>query len=114
MPVQLLSPRQCLFNCFLSTMPVQLLSLDNACSIAFSRQCMFNCFLSTMHVQLLSLDNACSIAFSQRNSSTHLIEDETSNNSDIINNLIDYQDGQEEPDSLRAEEIYTEIQLSNK
>ncbi|GFX10356.1 hypothetical protein TNCV_1867511 [Trichonephila clavipes] len=30
----------------------------------------------------------------------HLIEDETFNDSDIINNLIDYEDGQEKPDSL--------------
>ncbi|GFU59474.1 hypothetical protein TNCV_3202771 [Trichonephila clavipes] len=42
-------------------------------------------------------------AFSQRSSSPGLIEDETFKDSDIINNLIDYEDGQEEPDSLRAE-----------
>ncbi|GFW89713.1 DUF4817 domain-containing protein [Trichonephila clavipes] len=32
-----------------------------------------------------------------------LIEHETFNDSDIINNLVDYEDGQEEPDSLRAD-----------
>ncbi|GFV35369.1 transposable element Tcb1 transposase [Trichonephila clavipes] len=40
----------------------------------------------TVHV----LDNACSVAFSQRASSPRLIEDETFNDSDVINNLIDY------------------------
>ncbi|GFX65896.1 uncharacterized protein TNCV_13171 [Trichonephila clavipes] len=44
-----------------------------------------------------------SVVFSQRSSSPRLIEDETFNDSDIINNLIDYEDGQEEPDSLRAD-----------
>ncbi|GFV61224.1 hypothetical protein TNCV_500161 [Trichonephila clavipes] len=39
----------------------------------------------------------------QRSSSLRLIEDETFNDSGIINNLIDYEDGQEEPDSLRAD-----------
>ncbi|GFU49505.1 hypothetical protein TNCV_1590541 [Trichonephila clavipes] len=46
----------------------------------------------------LSLDNAHSIASSQSTSSTHVIEDETFNDKDINNNLIDYDDGQE-PDS---------------
>ncbi|GFU31334.1 uncharacterized protein TNCV_8811 [Trichonephila clavipes] len=32
----------------------------------------------------------------------------------IINNMIDYVDGQEEMDSLRADKIYAEIQLSNQ
>ncbi|GFS86872.1 hypothetical protein TNCV_215941 [Trichonephila clavipes] len=41
----------------------------------------------TMRIQLLS-------------SSPRLIEDETFNDSDIINNMMDYEDGQEEPDSL--------------
>ncbi|GFW17247.1 uncharacterized protein TNCV_1957181 [Trichonephila clavipes] len=49
-----------------------------------------------------SPDNAHSVAFSQR-FSPRLIEDETFNNSDIINNLIYYEDGQEELDSLRAD-----------
>ncbi|GFV80649.1 hypothetical protein TNCV_4618111 [Trichonephila clavipes] len=40
-------------------------------------------------------------AFSQHSSSLRLIEDETFNDSGIFNNLIDYEDGQEEPDSLR-------------
>ncbi|GFV61251.1 hypothetical protein TNCV_890981, partial [Trichonephila clavipes] len=30
----------------------------------------------------------------------HWIEDEAFNDSDIINNLIDHEDGQEEPDSF--------------
>ncbi|GFV53164.1 hypothetical protein TNCV_3705351 [Trichonephila clavipes] len=50
----------------------------------------------------LSVDNARSIDLSRRSSSTYLIEDETFNNSDIINNFIDYEDGPEEHDSLRA------------
>ncbi|GFT92772.1 uncharacterized protein TNCV_739591 [Trichonephila clavipes] len=60
------------------------------------------------------LDNARSIAFSQRISSTHFIEDETLNDCGIISNLIDYEDGYEEPNSLRADTIYAGIQLSNK
>ncbi|GFU95967.1 hypothetical protein TNCV_253181 [Trichonephila clavipes] len=39
--------------------------------------------------------NSPSIAFSQRSSSPRLIEDETFNNSDNINNLINYEDGHE-------------------
>ncbi|GFX10349.1 uncharacterized protein TNCV_1867441 [Trichonephila clavipes] len=50
-----------------------------------------------------SLDNARSIASSQCTSSAHLIEDETFKDRDIINNLIDYKDGQEESDSLRVD-----------
>ncbi|GFX62938.1 uncharacterized protein TNCV_1100311 [Trichonephila clavipes] len=50
-------------------------------------------------------DNARSVAFSQRSSGPRLIEEETFNDSDIINNLIDYADGQEEPDSLRMFKI---------
>ncbi|GFS93787.1 uncharacterized protein TNCV_798871 [Trichonephila clavipes] len=50
-----------------------------------------------------SPDNAHSVAFSQRSSTLCLIEDETFNDSDIMNNLIDYEDGQEEPDSLRVD-----------
>ncbi|GFV51825.1 uncharacterized protein TNCV_1321811 [Trichonephila clavipes] len=50
-----------------------------------------------------SPDNAHSVAFSQRSSSPHLIEDETFNDSGVMNNLIDYEDGQEEPDSLRVD-----------
>ncbi|GFU34767.1 hypothetical protein TNCV_2319731 [Trichonephila clavipes] len=61
-----------------------------------------------------SLDNARSIAYSQRTGSTHLIEDETFNDSDIINNSRDYIDEQEEPDSSRVDKIYTGILLSNK
>ncbi|GFW23700.1 uncharacterized protein TNCV_2032431 [Trichonephila clavipes] len=49
-----------------------------------------------------SPDNARSFAFAQRSSSPLLIEDETFNDSDIINNLMDYEDGQEE-DYLRAD-----------
>ncbi|GFW58953.1 uncharacterized protein TNCV_2830591 [Trichonephila clavipes] len=48
-------------------------------------------------------DNEHSVAFSQLSSSPHLIENETFNDSDIINNLIDYEDGQEGPDSLRVD-----------
>ncbi|GFX99095.1 hypothetical protein TNCV_2492761 [Trichonephila clavipes] len=48
-----------------------------------------------------SLNLRCTVAFSQRSSSSRLIEDETSNDSDIINNLMDYEDGQEKPDSWR-------------
>ncbi|PRD27952.1 UNVERIFIED_CONTAM: hypothetical protein NCL1_33895 [Trichonephila clavipes] len=61
-----------------------------------------------------SLDNTCSIPFFERSSSTHLNEDETFNDNNIINNLIDNKDGQEEPDSSRADKIYAGIQLSNK
>ncbi|GFY35487.1 uncharacterized protein LOC103524116 [Trichonephila clavipes] len=50
-----------------------------------------------------SPDNAHSVAFSQRSSSPRLNEDDTFNDSDIINNLIDYEDGPEEPDSLRVD-----------
>ncbi|PRD34054.1 UNVERIFIED_CONTAM: hypothetical protein NCL1_15782 [Trichonephila clavipes] len=58
-------------------------------------------FFLTPH-NSLSPDNTHSVAFSQCSSSLHLIEDETFNDRDIINNLMDYEDGQEEPDSLRA------------
>ncbi|GFX88886.1 uncharacterized protein TNCV_2575931 [Trichonephila clavipes] len=47
-------------------------------------------------------DNAHSVAFSQRSSIPRLTEDEIFNDSDI-NNLMDYEDGQEEPDSLRVD-----------
>ncbi|GFX91689.1 uncharacterized protein TNCV_3682751 [Trichonephila clavipes] len=43
----------------------------------------------------------------------HLIEDETFIDCDIIN-LMDYEDGYEEPDSLIDDTMYAEIQLSNK
>ncbi|GFV89662.1 hypothetical protein TNCV_1576351 [Trichonephila clavipes] len=42
-----------------------------------------------------SPDNAHSVVCSQHTSSLRLIEDETFNDSDIINNLINYKDGQE-------------------
>ncbi|GFT84998.1 hypothetical protein TNCV_2507921 [Trichonephila clavipes] len=42
-----------------------------------------------------SPDNAHLVAFSQHSSSSRLIEDETFNDSGIMNNLIDYEDGQE-------------------
>ena len=48
------------------------------------------------------------------NDLSEMIEDETVNDSDIINNLIDYEDGQEEPDSMTTDTIYAGIQLSNK
>ncbi|GFX39928.1 uncharacterized protein TNCV_2646911 [Trichonephila clavipes] len=50
----------------------------------------------------LSPENAHSVAVSQRSSSPRLIEDETFNDSDIISNSIDYEDGQE-LGSLRAD-----------
>ncbi|GFU28655.1 hypothetical protein TNCV_468501 [Trichonephila clavipes] len=53
-----------------------------------------------------SPDNTRSVDFSQRANSLRLIEDETFNDSDIINNLLGYEDGQEEPDFLRAVKIY--------
>ncbi|PRD32135.1 UNVERIFIED_CONTAM: hypothetical protein NCL1_21395 [Trichonephila clavipes] len=46
-----------------------------------------------------SPDNARSVALSLRANIPRLVEDETFNDSDIINNLIDYEDGQEEPNS---------------
>ncbi|GFW64281.1 uncharacterized protein TNCV_2415311 [Trichonephila clavipes] len=67
----------------------------------------FICYKQSPH-------NARSIVFTQLASSTRLIEDETVNDSDIINNLIKDEDGQEEPDSLKADKIYAEIQLSKK
>ncbi|GFS90720.1 uncharacterized protein TNCV_3771431 [Trichonephila clavipes] len=59
-----------------------------------------------------SPDNAHYVAFSQPSSSPCLIEDETFYDSDIINNLIDYEDGQE-LDTLRADKKFAGIQLSN-
>ncbi|GFX82978.1 uncharacterized protein TNCV_4938481 [Trichonephila clavipes] len=53
-----------------------------------------------------STDNARSVALSVRTNSPRLIEDETFNYSDTINNVIDYEDGQEETDSLRANKIH--------
>ncbi|GFV79606.1 hypothetical protein TNCV_1724311 [Trichonephila clavipes] len=61
-----------------------------------------------------SLDNARSIALYQRTGSTHLIEDETFNDIDIISNFIDYKERQKEPDSMRFDKIYEGIQLSCK
>ncbi|GFT22503.1 uncharacterized protein TNCV_3274631 [Trichonephila clavipes] len=51
-------------------------------------------------------DNARLIAFARRVISTRFIEDETVNDSDIINNRIYYENGQEEPDSMTADKIY--------
>ncbi|GFV73133.1 uncharacterized protein TNCV_3665501 [Trichonephila clavipes] len=50
-----------------------------------------------------SPDNDHSVAFYQRCSSPYLIEDETFNDRDFINNLTDFEDGQEGPNSLRAD-----------
>ncbi|GFW73773.1 uncharacterized protein TNCV_1542271 [Trichonephila clavipes] len=50
-----------------------------------------------------SPDNAHTVVFSQHSSTPILIEGETFNKSDSLNNLIDYEDGQEEPDSLRVD-----------
>ncbi|GFS91576.1 uncharacterized protein TNCV_1139891 [Trichonephila clavipes] len=71
-------------------------------------------YIHTLHDALFigykqSFDDARSIPFSRRTSSPHLIIDETFNDRDIINNLIDYEDGQEEPDKT-----YAGIQLSNQ
>ncbi|GFT30724.1 hypothetical protein TNCV_759191 [Trichonephila clavipes] len=52
-----------------------------------------------MNVQLLSLS---------------VIEEEALNHCGIMNHLIDYVDGQEEPNSLREDKIYAGIQLFNK
>ncbi|GFW31105.1 uncharacterized protein TNCV_2576871 [Trichonephila clavipes] len=52
----------------------------------------------------MSPDYARSVAFSQRANSLRLIK--MFNDCGIINNLIDYVDGQEEPDSLTADIIY--------
>ncbi|GFX53753.1 hypothetical protein TNCV_1596991 [Trichonephila clavipes] len=57
-----------------------------------------------------SLDKARSITFSQRSSSKRLLEDETFNDNEVINNFIDYEEQQEEPDSRRTDII----QLSSK
>ncbi|GFV38587.1 hypothetical protein TNCV_132261 [Trichonephila clavipes] len=46
---------------------------------------LFICYKQSPH-------NASSIAFSQRASSRRMNEDETVNDSDIINNLINYED----------------------
>ncbi|GFV26648.1 tyrosine-protein phosphatase 69D [Trichonephila clavipes] len=54
------------------------------------------------------------VDFSQRPNSPRLIEDETLNDCGIINNLIDYVDGQEEAYYFRADRICAGIQLSNK
>ncbi|GFX10433.1 hypothetical protein TNCV_1868281 [Trichonephila clavipes] len=43
------------------------------------------------------------VAFSQCSSSPRLIQDETFNDSDIINKLIDYEDGQRELNSVRVD-----------
>ncbi|GFY02773.1 uncharacterized protein TNCV_3506531 [Trichonephila clavipes] len=59
-------------------------------------------------------NNARSVALAQRAISPRLIEDETFNDRDIINNSIDYKDEREEPDSLRADKIYARIQFCNK
>ncbi|GFV38136.1 uncharacterized protein TNCV_709591 [Trichonephila clavipes] len=59
-----------------------------------------------------SLNNARSIAFSQRTGSTHLIEDEIFNDSDIINNLIYYENGHKEIDSSRDDTTDHQIKTS--
>ncbi|GFY33476.1 protein kinase C alpha type [Trichonephila clavipes] len=55
-------------------------------------QCQVHTCTSRRSVHCQSLDNECSIAFSQCSSSTHLIEDETFNDSGSINNFIDYEE----------------------
>ncbi|GFU99641.1 uncharacterized protein TNCV_4083621 [Trichonephila clavipes] len=60
-----------------------------------------------------SPDNAHSVASYQRSGSLRLIEDETFNDSDIINNLIGYEDGQEAR-FFESGKKYAGMQLSNK
>ncbi|XP_069964571.1 tigger transposable element-derived protein 1-like [Bactrocera oleae] len=43
-----------------------------------------------------------------------MIEDETVNDSDIIDNFTDHEDGQEEPEYITADKIYAGIQLCSK
>ncbi|GFT11621.1 uncharacterized protein TNCV_2906781 [Trichonephila clavipes] len=74
-------------------------------------------YTSRQYFHLLStVSRQCtrSVDFSQIANSPRLIEDETFNDCGIINYLIDCVDGQEEPDSLRADKIYAGIQFSNK
>ncbi|PRD38895.1 UNVERIFIED_CONTAM: hypothetical protein NCL1_02674 [Trichonephila clavipes] len=63
--------------------------------------------LSTVNQKYTPSGSTHSVTFSQHSSSPHLIEDETFNDSGIINNLVDYEDGQEEPDSSIADKSYT-------
>ncbi|KAI4475097.1 hypothetical protein M0802_015287 [Mischocyttarus mexicanus] len=49
-----------------------------------------------------------------RSDLVEMIEDETVNDSGIINNLLNNEDQQEEPDSITKDKIYAGIQLSNK
>ncbi|GFX13065.1 uncharacterized protein TNCV_2357211 [Trichonephila clavipes] len=77
------------------------------CELLFSDQ------IQTIYVKTSSY-NVSPIAFSQLANSTSLTKDETVDNGDILNNLIDYKDGQKEPDYMRADEIHTGIQLFNK
>ncbi|GFU88123.1 hypothetical protein TNCV_1336921 [Trichonephila clavipes] len=60
-----------------------------------------------------SPDNEHSVAFYRRSSSLHLIEDETFDDSDIINNLINYEDEQEAR-IFESGYKYAGVQLSNK
>ncbi|GFT17930.1 uncharacterized protein TNCV_4910891 [Trichonephila clavipes] len=83
------------------------------CTLCDSDQLMTPEYLDTLQDALFtcykqSPDNVHSVAFSQHFSNPRLIEDETFNDSNIINNLIDYEDGQEEPDSLRADKNETQ------
>ncbi|GFX18627.1 uncharacterized protein TNCV_3310881 [Trichonephila clavipes] len=61
-----------------------------------------------------SNENPLLVAFSQRTHSLNWIEDEAFKDNETINNLIDYEDGQEEADSFRVDKIYAGIQLFNK
>ncbi|GFX97857.1 uncharacterized protein TNCV_4905081 [Trichonephila clavipes] len=53
-----------------------------------------------------SPDNVRTFSLSQRANRPRLIEEKTFNDNDIINSLIDYEDGQEEPDSLIAHKMH--------
>ncbi|GFX72654.1 hypothetical protein TNCV_4062501 [Trichonephila clavipes] len=55
-----------------------------------------------------------SFAFARHANSARLFEDETVNHNGIIDNLIVHEDGQKEPDSMTADEIYANVELSPK
>ncbi|GFT75118.1 uncharacterized protein TNCV_2244891 [Trichonephila clavipes] len=90
--------------------------VSHALGLLESRGCEGVCYATAIYKYTLqdalficykqSADNTPLVAFSQRAINPRLIEDETFNDCGIINNLKDYVDEQEEPDSLRADEIY--------
>jgi hypothetical protein len=48
------------------------------------------------------------------NDLNEMIEDQTVDDSDILNSAIDYENGEEEPESITANKIYENIQISKK